>query len=205
MRASSLFPATRRRHNWTAFEGNLYPEVLEWLRAEFRDCFPNLEVTFQGKGEEWKTESGRKFLLAGKGPQCATSSMCGLRLATFPLDRVLGFVGALNARNGKTFGEAMAAAGAALKAAGLGGDQDAQDFLGQDSLSLFNACLELQVAYGGAPGEQDWWSEEAHQDLGRPYVRTYVLTYERTYAVSQYVRPCVQCHRGGRWYRGRPG
>ena len=90
------------RHEWSMVSGVMAVEVLEWLRKD--PASASLEVVYEGRCADFKTEEQRKWIKAGAISECASGAMCTLSLRNaFPLRRVSAWFAAFRAANAETF------------------------------------------------------------------------------------------------------
>jgi hypothetical protein len=83
------------RHDWNVRRGQIAPEILDWLQTDPVFISGSAEweqigYTFQSADKRYKTEEGRKMIIAGSaGGQAASVSLCGLSLkCAIPAARV---------------------------------------------------------------------------------------------------------------------
>ena len=161
------------RHPWNVCVGTVAVEVLQWLRADsaLRPGSPEfqaLAIDFQAKRKDCKSESGRKFILAGAlGDDCCSRTMCGLSLARpLPVPRVQAWRAALLHVNAGAFAALEASAKKAVQRLpaehrGRNGEQ----FLECGFRQWLCSCGELSFVEPGS-AEAGFWAEAAHQDGG---------------------------------------
>jgi len=160
------------RHPWNILVGTLAVEVLEWLRADAAlrpgsDEFAALEVNFEAKRKNAKSEEGRKFILAGALGPGGAGSMCGLSLdRLLPLPRLLAWRQAFLAVNAAPFAALSASARAApqrLSGEDLG--RNGEQFLKLSVTQWFASAEELVFVEPGG-GDAGFWAKPEHLDGG---------------------------------------
>jgi hypothetical protein len=158
-------PLAGCRHEWAVLDGGMSHELVKWLRAD--PAFVDLKVTFDGKGDDWKTEASRKWIKAGSLSSCASGSMCALKLKNpIPLPRIVAWFSAFRAKNADAFASMHKSAVAAcrkLSESDLGVNGHA--FLDTPLDEWLLTCGELCISNAGSK-DNGFWEEERHQDGG---------------------------------------
>lgn len=163
--SASIGLYTGIRHDWSVVSGVMAVEVLQWLTKD--PAFDSLEVVYEGRGADFKTEEQRKWVKAAAISKCASGSMCTLSLKkAFPLQRVSAWFAAFRAVNAEAI--ASLAAAAALECKRLSptdlGD-NGRDFLSTPLNEWFLTAAELNVTKAG-DATTGFWTEPRHKDGG---------------------------------------
>jgi len=189
------------RHPWSIIMGMMGVDLLQWLREDFLDA-SWLSLSFTGTGIDWKTEEGRKMILAGRmSNYVASDSMCGLSLAKLlPLPRFRAFFNAFKEINKELLlimAERLRAMAFSLRKQGQ--DLNRRHFLEQPLDSWFGNAGELCVTE--ADGS---WEEKLHQDGAASVVHLGITLYGQRRLVCHVPQgsPVVVKNRPGSFYVG---
>ena len=181
--ASDFFQG--ERHPWNICVGVVSPDVLAWLRADDAlvpgtPAFESLNLGWVSERRNIKSEEGRKFILAGSLGECATSTMCGLSLATpLPLPRCQMWRRAFLAINARALAAMEREAKMRvqrLPSPHIG--QNGDHFLGLPTHAWLASCGELVFVQPGS--QQDgFWAEPLHMDGGASVMHWGLTLYGR--------------------------
>ena len=178
------------RHDWNVLFGHMSAEELEWIRGDpvFQQGTAEnnaLGLVFVGKGCDYKTEEGRKFIKSGSTASlsCGSGMCCALSTKKkFPVPRLHAWFSAFKAVNATAFGNMVANClhqVRALKGDALG--ENGQHFLDTPFDSWFGACAELCIS------ETTGWNEDLHKDGGASVLHL---------GVTLWGRRIVRCEQG---------
>ena len=180
------------RHHWNILQGQLGPDVLEWLRAD--DGFASAkmrEPRFHGAGTSWRSEEGRKVLYAGKLGNPASLSCCGLSVKEdLLLQRVTAWRNAFFKANTVLFGRLWS--DAQVRLSGF-----CASALGDNGAHVLRHSVERQIFSVGEihvtePGDsaRGFWDEPRHQDGARSILHL---------SLTLFGRRDVRCENGRTW------
>jgi hypothetical protein len=160
------------RHRWNVLSGVMDAEILRWLQTDpalvpGSRAFHVVDVDFDTKRKDVKTEEGRKFILAGSLSQCSSSKMCALSVqAPLPLPRLVAWFAAFRAVNAQALAELNSAAKVAVRKLAVGDvAQNGDHFLQTDFDEWFLTCGELCITKAGDK-TTGLWREPRHLDGG---------------------------------------